>query len=119
MKYNELASSLSTLTSSGLLTPDHETEEYVRKVFDLPKKEEEEELEMDQEEEDTANAPESGEKVISKNENEPKKKKSVAEMSDEARSMGFSDSDELSDFLEARKFFDPSILIRVQNNAKH
>ena len=119
VKYNELASSLSTLTSSGLLTPDHETEEYVRKVFDLPKKEEEEELEMDQEEEDTANAPESGEKVISKNENEPKKKKSVAEMSDEARSMGFSDSDELSDFLEARKFFDPSILIRVQNNAKH
>lgn len=42
-------------------------------------------------------------------------KKSVAEMSEDIHANGFSDADELSDFLEARKFFDPSILIRVQN----
>lgn len=41
--YSELATSLATLASAGLIVPDEETEEHVRKVFDLPKKAEPEE----------------------------------------------------------------------------
>lgn len=38
VKYTELASALSTLTSSGLITTDEETEDHIRNLYDLPKK---------------------------------------------------------------------------------
>lgn len=47
VKYSEFATSLSTLTGAGLLTPDSETEEHVRKLYDLPKKAESENEEME------------------------------------------------------------------------
>lgn len=45
-KYDELAGSLSTLTGAGIITPDAEMEDHVRKLFDLPKKMEEAEDEI-------------------------------------------------------------------------
>lgn len=56
VKYDELASSLSTLSGAGLITPDQGTEDYIRKLYDLPKKAEDaddagegEELDEDEE----------------------------------------------------------------------
>lgn len=45
VKYDELATSLSTLTSAGMLTPDADLEDHVRELYDLPKKMEDEESE--------------------------------------------------------------------------
>lgn len=40
--YTKLSSALSTLASAGMITPDEDLEDHIRKVFDLPKKSEEE-----------------------------------------------------------------------------
>ena len=57
--YTKLSSALSTLASAGMITPDEDLEDHIRKVFDLPKKSEEEAegeemLEDGLEEEDTS-----------------------------------------------------------------
>lgn len=67
--YDKLSSSIATLAGAGIITPDEELEEHIRKVFDLPKKMEEEEgteedpMAMDPEEEDTSEMDQSAEEV--------------------------------------------------------
>jgi len=50
--YTKLSSALSTLAGGGLITPDEDLEDYLRDVFDLPKKLEEDTNEMENSPED-------------------------------------------------------------------
>lgn len=70
IKYKELADTLSTLISSGALSPDEDLEDHIRSLFDLPKKSEEDGEDMGDDEmgdledpEDPENDPEDPEDV--------------------------------------------------------